>query len=146
MIPRSPPRMKIELRVHLPPPGGLHLPGCIPRVARTTSTSTRCSALEKVHRTRSIYRSVVTIPRAPPRMKTLKQGASGNHRRKTKEDEGFYLQISRHDSSITIRDENPEAGADTPTRSDGSEEQNHRRKTKVSILQIWELTTERTTD
>jgi hypothetical protein len=43
-------------------------------------------------------------------MKTLKQGASGNHRRKTKEDEGFYLQISRHDSSITIRDENPEAG------------------------------------
>jgi rhodanese-related sulfurtransferase len=43
-------------------PGGLHLLGCIPRVARTTSTSTRCSALKKVHRTRSIYRSVVMIP------------------------------------------------------------------------------------
>jgi hypothetical protein len=31
---------------------GLHLLRCIPRVLRTTSTATRCSALEEVHRTR----------------------------------------------------------------------------------------------
>jgi hypothetical protein len=49
-------------------------------------------------------------------MKTLKQGASGNHRRKTKEDEGFNLQISRHDSSITTKDENRIAGALTSSR------------------------------